>query len=329
MNYEQLAFFNQQLAGMLREGIPLEGALRQLCRSMRRGSVRAAFQKLEAALAQGTPLDEALARSHLPELYRQMVRVGVRSDNLPGVLSILANHYQRVAAIWTRLKAVLFYPILVLVLALGLSLFVALSLQPKVAAMLEDMHFEVDLAALQYRVMAPPLVLSVLLYAAIIVVAVPSLRRWIRWHVPPFKDASLAQLASAMGLMLRGGCSLGEAVTLLRGLEEKTAAGQELASWERRLEEGETSFADIVGASPVVPPLFVWLVEHGGEDTAAGFEQAAETYQARADYRTEMLLTGALPVAVLIVAGVVLVQLLVMTGMLTEMMRLMNSIGGM
>ena len=40
MNYDEFAFFNQQLAAMLREGIPLEGALKQLCAGMRSGALR-------------------------------------------------------------------------------------------------------------------------------------------------------------------------------------------------------------------------------------------------------------------------------------------------
>src|SRR5205814_1571539 len=38
MNYDEFAFFNQQLAAMLRDGIPLEGALSRLCADMRRGA---------------------------------------------------------------------------------------------------------------------------------------------------------------------------------------------------------------------------------------------------------------------------------------------------
>src|ERR1039457_2272987 len=92
MNYDEFAFFNQQLAAMLREGIPLEGALKQLCAGMRSGPLRAEIQQLEADLAHGTPLKEALSRRALPDLYRQMVGLGARSNDLPGVLTLLADH---------------------------------------------------------------------------------------------------------------------------------------------------------------------------------------------------------------------------------------------
>ena len=53
MKYEELAFVNQQLATMLREGIPLEGSLRQLCATMQKGRLRAELQLLENDLAGG------------------------------------------------------------------------------------------------------------------------------------------------------------------------------------------------------------------------------------------------------------------------------------
>ena len=56
MNYDEFAFFNQQLASMLREGIPLEGALQQLAAGMRSGPLRDEIQRLEHDLEQGLPL---------------------------------------------------------------------------------------------------------------------------------------------------------------------------------------------------------------------------------------------------------------------------------
>ena len=63
MKYDEFAFFNQQLAAMLRDGIPLEGALRRLCPEMRRGTLRDELQTLEADLAKGTPMADALHRA--------------------------------------------------------------------------------------------------------------------------------------------------------------------------------------------------------------------------------------------------------------------------
>ena len=80
MKLDEFAFVNQQLAGMLKSGVPLEGALRQLCETMRRGELRDELQALEADLAQGAPLREALAKRKLPEFYVRMIQVGAQGD---------------------------------------------------------------------------------------------------------------------------------------------------------------------------------------------------------------------------------------------------------
>jgi len=327
VNRDELAFLNRQLASMLHDGIPLEGALRQLARTMRRGRLRSQIERLEAALAQGTPLDEALARSGLPPLYVRMVKVGVEGNNLPAVLTALADHYHRVAALATRLRGILFYPALVFLMALALSLFIAFGVSPGLIAMFEDMRMDADCVGLRYRVLGPPIVFGLLVWAAVVLVWMPRTREFLRWHVAPFKDACLAQLASSLALLLRGGCSLGEAVGLLRGLEGGRA-GRELGVWEDRLGEGCTKLSELAAGSRLVPPLFVWLAENGGEDLASGFEHAARAYEDRAEHRTELLLHGALPVSVLLVAVVVAVQALFLTGFLVSLFNLLSAIGG-
>ena len=121
MNYDEFAFFNQQLATMLRDGIPLEGALRQLAAGMRHNPLRQEIEQLEQELSRGVPLAEGLSRRTLPEFYRRMVQIGARSNDLPGMLTVLADHYHRSNAIWTRLKGLMVYPIIVILVSLGIT----------------------------------------------------------------------------------------------------------------------------------------------------------------------------------------------------------------
>lgn len=119
MNYDEFAFFNRQLAGMLKDGIPLEGALRQLCQTMQSGRLRSELEQLERDLAKGTPFKDALAARQLPSFYCQMIQVGVRSNNLVEVLILLADYYQRAQSIRLKLKGLMVYPLLVLGMALA------------------------------------------------------------------------------------------------------------------------------------------------------------------------------------------------------------------
>jgi type II secretory pathway component PulF len=312
MKFDELAFVNLQLAGMLRSGIPLEGALRQLSRTLRRGRLQDQLQALEADLARGVPLHEALQTRQLPDLYRRMVVVGVQGNDLPGVLTLLADHYQRLNAIGTRLKGLMVYPVIVLLGSLALSIFLALFLRTFATELPHTLSdVDPDLIAgpgVMALIWLPVLLLAVLSVLGVGTLVVPPFRRWVRWHMPGFKEAALAQIASGMRLMLKAGTNLADALGLMRSLESNTPAGPDLAQWQRRLTEGHGRFPELAAGSRNIPPLFAWLVSSGGENLSEGFERAAQIYQARAAYRIEMLLYAALPVSILGVGLMVISQ---------------------
>jgi type II secretory pathway component PulF len=324
MNYDEFAFFNQQLAAMLREGLPLEGALKQLCAGMRTGPLRTELQQLEADLARGTPLKDALSHRALPELYVRMLAVGARSNDLPGVLTLVADHYHRSHTLWTRLKGLMVYPVIVLAVSLALTFGLWLIFNHLVGAFFQQLP---NVPAVVVASMwMPPLVLSLLALLGIAAVSLPRWRTWLRWNVPPFREASLAQLASAMALMLKQGTTLADALALAEGLEGKTPAGKSmLAEWRRLVESGRGKPVQWAGATRPFPALFLWLVQTSGEDVAAGFQKAADIYQARAAYRIELALYGALPVSILFLGQMILWQVV---PLMATFVRMMNALGG-
>jgi type II secretory pathway component PulF len=322
MNYDEFAFFNQQLAAMLREGIPLEGALKQLCAGMRSGPLRTEIEQLEADLARGVPLKEALGRRALPDMYRQMIQIGARGNDLPGVLTLLADHYHRANALWTRLKGLMVYPMLVILVSLGLTLLVSLNFSRFLSRFGAEL-IQQPLLSIP-SIWMPPIVLALAALLAVAAVTIPSWRARLRWRLPAFREASLAQLASAMALMLKNGTTLPEALALAEALESGTPAAKALARWRQLVEAGQGKPVEWTGDSRPFPPLFLWLVQKGGEDLAAGFQKAAELYQTRASYRIELALYGALPVSILLLGQMVLWQAI---PLVRSMTWIMNAIG--
>ena len=323
MNYDEFAFFNQQLAAMLREGIPLEGALKQLCTGMRSGALRAEIELLGDDLSRGTPLKEALARRDLPDLYRHMLEIGARSNDLPAVLTLLADHYHRANALWTRLKGLMVYPLIVILVSLGLTLCVSLAFSRFMNRFFEQVGPQPPITV--PAIWMPPVLLALAALLGVAAVTIPSWRARLRWRLPAFREASLAQLASAMALMLKNGTTLPEALALAEALESGTPAAQALTRWRQLVEAGQGKPAEWTGDSRPFPPLFLWLVQKGGENVAAGFQKAAEIYQARASYRIELALYGALPVSILLLGQMVLWQAV---PLVRSMSWMMNMLGG-
>ncbi len=321
MKHDELSFLNLQLAGMLRDGIPLEGAIRQTVRTMQRGQLRGEFEKLEADLAAGVPLAEALAARKLPPFYIRMVQVGARSNDFPAVLTLLADYYQRSNLIWTRLKGLMIYPLILFGCSLVLSAWFAFlysglgstfltpfnemysGFHQTYGLTLREEHFQAML-----NVWAAPVVFGIVFGLLACAIGIPSLRRRLRWRFPAFHDASLAQFAAAMHLLLKGGSTLNEASAMMAALETDSPAGRDLSRWQQRCAEGHARFADVADGSQVFPPLFIWLVAGAGEDLAAGFHRAAEVYQARASARTELMLYAAMPASLIFMGAMVAAQ---------------------
>jgi type II secretory pathway component PulF len=336
MKLDEFAFVNQQLAGMLRSGIPLEGALRQLCQTMRRETVRAELEGLEADLRQGTPLAEALRRRKLPALYTHMLTVGVRSNDLPGVLTLLADYYERGHNIWTRLKGLVVYPLIVLFTSLALSVLVALLWGRLLGEEGLDIQnffgagaaWTPGATSLAVQMWLPVVLLALVCAAAVLVLKVPAWRQRLRWRVPAFKEAGLSQLASALAIMLQNGCSLNEALGLARQLEVGTPAEAELEHWQARLAEGHKRFPELVSNRKLIPPLFTWLVAGSGEDWAGGFHHAARIYYERTLHRVEMFLYAVLPVSVLALGLLIVTQVLPLARVFGSLFNFLDDMGG-
>ena len=329
MNYDEFAFFNQQLAAMLRDGIPLGGALKQLCAGMKTGPLRNEIVDLESDLARGTPFKEALAKRKLPEFYRRMLEVGVRGNDLPGVLTLLADHYHRANAVWTRLKGLLVYPALVLIVSFGLSFVLATALS-KFGEVIFDATSGfgqpgASSAWLLGEVWMPPTLFALVGAIGLAVMMVPNWRARLRWRLPAFREASLAELASAMALVLKNGMTLAEALALAETLESHTPADKILTHWRSLVETGQGKPSQWPAVSRPIPPLFLWLVQQGGEDVAAGFQKAADIYYARAGYRIELVLYGALPLSVLLLGVMVLFQVVPVIRTLVNFMNMIGS----
>ena len=118
----------------------------------------------------------------------------------------------------------------------------------------------------------PVIVLAMLSVAVGVAIVQPRLRSWLRWRLPGFREASLWQVASAMEIMLKGGCSLDDTIGLMAQLEQDSAAAGDLAQWRARLASGHGDFAGMAIPTKRFPPLFIWLVASARSDMACRTE---------------------------------------------------------
>lgn len=336
MNLDEFGFFNQQLAGMLKSGIPLEGALRQLCVNMHQGSLRTEIEALASDLAGGVALRESIARRRLPSLYIELVQIGAQSNDLPGTLLLLADYYRQRHNLWTKLKALMVYPAIVLGGCLCLSAvlvwFLSVcrnTLEPAIYDAFEGISRPAIMELNPWLLMWAPLCWLVLL-AVLFTLAIwlPSWRDWLRWRLPGFRESSLSQLAATLNLLVSGGNDLGRSLALMARLETGTRLGREIQRWQQRIASGMARFDQFAADSHLVPPLFLWLVGQSGEALAEGLGQTAALFNERARHRTEMMLYAALPVAVLFLGALILSEMFFVFRAVSFLLSTLGALGG-
>lgn len=330
MKSEELGFFNRQLAGMLRSGVPLEGALKKLCESMPSTRMRDSLLALEKDLSTGCPLAEALNKHDLPELYKRILTAGVAGGDLPGTLILFADYCVVRDTLSRRLRGLLTYPLIALTIALGVSIFMTYFFHVLAGSYHEGFSgLFVRRAGVSAGYLLAlwlvPLAIFLLWLLTLFVAFVPQVRRRWQWFVPGLRETCLAQIASLIHMQLQSGVALQDALKTTEALEQGTPVAMELSAWREHLAKGGGS----VPANPLknksIPPLFRWLVRQSGEDLVGGFAQTASYYQERSSYRGELFLYAVLPISVFLIGFVILCQFLPIFGLLGRAMHYLTS----
>ena len=116
-----VAQLTRQLAALLRAGLPLLQALQLLASSQTHSGVIDLLERLHADLENGMTLAAALRRQGtvFGTLYIALVEAGEASGRLDVLLERLAAHLDKSAALTRRVRSAMFYPGVVLAVALG------------------------------------------------------------------------------------------------------------------------------------------------------------------------------------------------------------------
>lgn len=118
---EQLVALNDEIASLVRAGIPLESGLCEGADASRAGGDFA--HTLVARMQAGASLVEALEaeEDRIPRVYRTVVEAGVRAGRLSVALEALANFSRDVLDLRRQIGAAMVYPLIVC--SLGYALF--------------------------------------------------------------------------------------------------------------------------------------------------------------------------------------------------------------
>jgi general secretion pathway protein F len=131
------------IAEVVSAGMPLEGALTAIAEELPFGRLRSGLRRIVAQMEAGADLESALASGGAPRYLPALVRAGTRSGRTGEILENFIAGSRAVSDLRQMLWMALAYPLLLMILLLGLGLFLITWIVPQFAAMFDG--FDVKL----------------------------------------------------------------------------------------------------------------------------------------------------------------------------------------
>jgi type IV pilus assembly protein PilC len=342
---DEFAFFNKELAGAVKRGVPLPGTIRALSHDLRGAPVREALAAVARDLEEGTDLADALAKHDriFPLGYVALVSAGLKSGDLAGTLLAFAHEARVAARLRRKILGVVFYPLaIIFVGSLILSAY-GWAVLPTFEEMFNEMGIRLPGLTRLQLALAPvwrysPLALLALMILLPVILSAASwsnvgarLIAGVKHSLPVigglFKAVALGRFARAMASATRGGIPVPEALTLA-GLASGSPLLSDAAQILRTKIEGGTRLSDAMTTVRLrFPATFIWMVHIAEErgEMAEALEEYATLQDEHAE-RVATLIPEMTQSALILIAGLLLGQIVI--GMFLPLISLMEMMSG-
>ena len=134
-----LAFDLTQLSTYIKAGIPLVDSVKIISQQATKSVQRRAYQRLLYDLLKGDNLSDAMEKQEetFPALLINMVRTAEMTGDLPTILDDMAEYYESNEKVKKEMKSAMTYPVIVIILAIGVLVFMLLYLVPQFVGLYE------------------------------------------------------------------------------------------------------------------------------------------------------------------------------------------------
>lgn len=320
--------FNQELATLLKAGLPLVESLDILRRRVDDPPLRAMLDDVHGRVRSGEALSEAFAAQApaVPGVYTASLLAGEKSGSLEQVVRRYAAHARVLAEVRRKTLSALIYPALLLALSLLVIAIIVLQVVPEFAGFYGGLGAELPLVTRAILGVSELVRGHFAVLALVFGLAGGGLWAWMR---RPGRSAlvdrlllrvplagavtgkyAASQLSRTLATLLGGGLPLVDALDVAgRAIGNRHVAG-ELDTVSREVREGQALSASMA-ARGVFPPVAVKMVEVG-ESTGAlqeMLDSAADFFDEEIDTTLGRLMTLIEPV-LLVVMGVVIAGML-------------------
>jgi type IV pilus assembly protein PilC len=281
-----LTTFTRQLATLVDAGLPLLRGLRVLEKQERNATLKRIMGELALSIEGGSTFSEGLAQH--PKVFNRLFINMVKAGELGGVLEVvlkrLAEFSEKAQKIKGKVKAALFYPVAVMIVAFGILILLMVFIVPQFQTVFNGMNMKMPGFTLLVLGISNMIKDHILVAAGILVVVViafmltinkTKLGRllWDKFTLkmpalgPVISKVAISRFTRTLGTLVSSGVPILQALTIVKETAGNVVISNAIVKVHESVKEGETITAPLE-ASGVFPPMVVSMVDVG-EQTGA------------------------------------------------------------
>lgn len=324
LSTKEQMFFAKRLSFLIKAGVPILESLQMISsQTTSRGSARV-INTVFNDISNGSSLAKSLAR--FPHIFGDfginIIKIGESSGTLSTNLEYLADELKKRHSLHGKVVSAFIYPGIITLATLGITAFLMLYLFPKIMPIFTSLHMELPLTtkivmAISVFLQSWGLVLIGIIIATCIGISILK-KKSTSFHFlfdqmvlsapvlgPLLRYYNLANATRTLGLLLRGGVTLAEALPLTADTTQNLVYKAEYKKIAEAVHRGERMSSYLLTSTNLFPAVMSQLIAVGERsgNLSNTLVYLSELYEAEVDDFTKNL-SSLIEPALMVIMGI-------------------------
>lgn len=326
VNEQAITVFSRQFATMINAGLAMVRCLDILSEQTEDKKLQQTLIQVRKDVEGGSTLSNALGKhpTVFSNLYTSMVKAGEMGGVLDEVLERLANFMEKDFSLKKKVKSALTYPLVILVMAVGIVFFLVTYILPTFVNLFEGMNLKLPLptkilmavtkGAKNPWIMGPSIIILIFVFIAVnrYIQTKTGRRQYdmFKLNIPVFgllnRKVAISRFCRTLGTLLSSGVPIMQALEIVGRASGNEIIAITVAKIRESIREGE-SIATPLGASGMFPPMVTQMVAVGEEtgNLDAMLSKVSDFYDTEVDYMIASLTSMLEPIMIVGMGAVV------------------------
>ncbi len=321
---QDVVMFNVQLANMLNASLSIIRSLDTLQKQSENKRLREVIGCVSRGVEAGESFSQALAKHPrvFPNLLVSMVKAAEAGGDLGGILNRYAEFAEAQADLQRKIKEALYYPIILIVAATGVIVFLATVLIPKFVEIFNRAGISLPLPTIILYGLGTAIRQFWYLIILSGVLIVSGLRRYVRTKTgkfrfdkvslklpilgPVVRKICISRFARTLGTLVGSGVPILESLDIVSDVVNNQVLGRVIRQMRQSVEKGE-SLAESLKVSEEFPPDTVQMISVGEEsgNLERMLNKISDFYDRATGYSIRKMIASLEPILLVVMGAVV------------------------